>query len=622
MNFATRLVLSTLILAIVTSCANIGRPNGGPIDTTPPRLVKSIPMQGQINFNKKKIELEFDEIVLVENASDKVNVSPPQSIPPEISTNGRKIIVELQDSLKKNSTYTIDFSDAIVDNNEKNPFNNFALSFSTGSAVDSLEISGTLLNACDLEPVTGMYVGIHKLLDDSAFVKTPFDRITRSDALGKFNIKNVAAGRYRIYALKDANRDYKFDQSGEDIAYSDSIIVPSFEYFEATDTLKTKVGKVIKDSLIQVRRKRFTPDNLVLMAFNENFKSQYLDKTERKQRNKLTITFAAPANALPKLKPLNFSKKDWAILEQSATNDTLNYWIKDSTIYKQDTLLIEATYLKTDSLKNLSPQTDTLKFIFNDLKIAAKKKKKKDEVEKIEIPSLNVEPKFSSTLEIYDDLVFTTPVPLDSLIQRNILLEEKKDTAWKVVKTALMVYDSLHIREYRLNHKWTPDGEYRLTIDSATFYGFNGLCNKAIKKTFKVKSLELYSSLFLKVTGFTGNAFVELLNESDKSVRKEPVINGTAEFYYVNPGNYYARLVEDRNSNFVWDTGTFAKKIAPESVYYYNTFFELRPNWDVEQEWNIQSTPTTQQKPMKLVKNKPKEKKPKIDELSDSRSQN
>ncbi|MFZ4455207.1 MAG: Ig-like domain-containing protein [Bacteroidales bacterium] len=609
MNFLLRICSFLVYIFLAVSCANIGRPTGGLVDVTPPKLIKSTPKQGEANFNKKKIELEFDEIVLVENASDKVTVSPPQLDMPEISTNGRKIIVELKDSLRKNSTYTIDFSDAIVDNNEKNPFNNFALSFSTGSQIDSLEVAGTLLNAADLEPITGMYVGLHKLLDDSAFVKTPFDRVTRSDVYGKFRIRNVAAGRYRIYGLKDANRDFKFDQAGEDIAFSDSIIVPNYTYYQAPDTIRGK-KKGEKDSVIQVKRTRFLPENLILRSFNEKYKAQYLDKYERKQRNKLTLKFATASKDLPTVRPLNFRVKDWSILEHTATNDTLTYWLRDSTIYKQDTLLLEAHYLKTDSLKNLSPQTDTLSFVFHDPKVIVKKKKKDDEATKVEKPSLAVDPKIGPVIDVYDDLVFMMPVPLDSIAFGDIRLEERKDTLWRPVKTTFE-RDSLNIRQYHIRYKWTPDQEYRLRIDSAAFLGINGLCNNAIKKSFKVKSLEQYSSLFLKVAGFTGNAFVELLNESDKPVRREPVINGTAEFYYATPGSFYARLVVDKNNDFKWDTGNYAKKLQPEEVYYYNSLLELRANWDVEQEWNVTAQPLELQKPKKLVKNKPKDKNPK-----------
>jgi hypothetical protein len=604
------LFISSVLVFIVTSCANIGRPGGGPIDLTPPVLLKSTPEQGATFFKKKKIELEFDEIIQVEKPGEKITVSPPQTNPPEIYTAGKKIIVELKDSLRNNTTYTVDFSDAIVDNNEKNPYPNFALSFSTGGSIDSMEVGGVLLNAEDLEPVTGMYVGLQPDLADSAFRKKSFVKITRSDASGNFTLKNVASGKYRIYALKDANRDYKFDQPGEDIAFLDSVIVPSYKLVEKTDTIWKDKLKHKMDTVRTVKVKQYLPNNLLLRAFNENFKSQYLDKTERKERNHLLITFAAPAKELPRLRPLNFPAKNWARLERSATNDTLNFWIKDSTIYKNDTLRLEASYLHTDSLRRLVPQTDTLTFTFHDIKLApSKKSKKKDENAKVEKSSLQVESKFGGSMDLYGLMDFSLPVPIDSIDEKRFHFEEKKDSLWHTLNTPPFTYDSLNIRKFNLKYKWVPGQEYRLKVDSAAIYGMNGLCNKPFEKSFKVKNVEDYSGFFINVVGVTDSAFVELLNESDKMVRREPVIKGVAEFFYVNPGTYYARLILDKNKNGKWDTGNFGQKLQPEQVYYHPGKFQLRTNWDVEEQgWNPLALPLDKQKPRKLVKNKPKEK--------------
>lgn len=603
------LLILSVFAFIVSSCANIGRPEGGPIDVTPPVLVKSTPGQGATYFNKKRIELEFDEIIQVEKPGEKITVSPPQTNQPEIYITGKKIVVELKDSLKSNSTYTVDFSDAIADNNEKNPFPNFALSFSTGGVIDSMEIAGTLLNAENLEPITGMYVGLQPDLADSAFRKKPFLKITRSDAYGRFALKNVAAGKYRIYALQDVNRDYKFDQPGEDIAFLDSIIVPSYTVVDKVDTLWQDKLKQKIDTIIPGKTRKYQPDNLLLRAFNENFKSQYLDKTERKERNHLLITFAAPAKELPRLRPLNFSEKNWARLERSATNDTLNFWIKDSTIYKNDTLLLEANYLYTDTLRRLVPKTDTLKFVFTDIKLAsAKKSKKKDEVAKIVKPSLQVDSKFGGVMEVYGVMDFTLPVPIDSIDHKKFRFQEKKDTIWQALKVPPITYDSLNIRAFYLKYKLDPGKEYRLQVDSAAIYGLNTLCNNAIEKTFTVKTIEDYSGFFINTVGVNDSAFVELLNESDKVVRKEPVIKGVAEFFYVNPGTYYARLILDENKNGKWDTGNFDAHQQPEQVYYHPGKFQLRTNWDVEEQgWNPLALPLDKQKPRKLLKNKPKE---------------
>ena len=202
------------------SCANMGRPGGGPKDETPPVLKKSTPLAGTLNYNKNKIVLEFDEIVQVENPSEKIIISPPQTKMPQVSTLGRTVTITLNDSLIPNTTYTIDFGDAIADNNEKNKMQDFSFYFSTGDHIDTLEMSGTLLNASNLEPISNMLVGIYSNPSDTAFTTQPFLRMGRSDEYGHFTVRNIAAGTYRVFALKDGNRNYFFDNATEDLAYS------------------------------------------------------------------------------------------------------------------------------------------------------------------------------------------------------------------------------------------------------------------------------------------------------------------------------------------------------------------------------------------------------------------
>ena len=200
-----RKVLPVVTLgAMLYSCASIGRPDGGPYDETPPRFIGSTPAAGALNNERTKISLMFDEFIKLEKATEKVVVSPPQIQQPEIKASGKRIQVNLLDSLKPNTTYTIDFSDAIVDNNEGNPLGNFAFTFSTGTEIDTMEVAGTMLDASNLEPIKGMLVGLHSNLNDSAFNKLPFDRVARTDSRGRFSIRGVAPGKYRIYGLMDA----------------------------------------------------------------------------------------------------------------------------------------------------------------------------------------------------------------------------------------------------------------------------------------------------------------------------------------------------------------------------------------------------------------------------------
>lgn len=611
-------IAAIVVLALsIYSCANMSRPGGGPRDETPPMFVKSVPTPGALNVSKQKVEIEFDEIIQVENPSEKVIVSPPQKEMPEIRASGRKVTVQLKDSLLPNTTYTIDFADAIVDNNEKNPLYSFAYSFSTGSEIDSLQVSGILLNASNLEPVTGMLVGLHSNLDDSAFQKLPMERIASSDELGHFTIRNVTPGKYRLFALKDLNRDYKFDNPSEEIAFFDSIVIPTADVRLHVDTLWK--DSVTIDTIIEYNHTHFFPNDILLSSFNEGFQSQYLDKSERTDRRKINLYFKAPADSLPRLKPLNFENDDWAILERSVHNDTLQYWIKDSTIYNMDTLLFAAEYLRTDSLRQLTLYNDTLKFIMKRYKGSQKKekekeKKKKEEGDSIEAPEikfLQMNSKASGSLDLYKPLRFSFAEPLQTYDPAKIHLELKRDTLWIPIADSLLTFaqDSIALRDYTLSYKWTPGESYRVVMDSIAFTSIYGLFTNTHKQEFKVKALEDYANLYFSITGVTDSAIVEILDSSDKPIRSAPVVDGGAEFMYLNPGTYYARLYIDSNGNGKYDTGNYAEKRQPEEVSYYPQALELKANWDIEQEWDIYATPVDRQKPDKIKKNKPKEKR-------------
>ena len=227
--FVRRLLGAAVSVAVLYSCASVGRLEGGPIDEEPPRFVTGSPLPGALHNKKSKISIEFDEFIKLEKANEKVVISPPQVQQPEIKANGKRVVVNLQDTLKANTTYTIDFADAIQDNNEGNPMQGFTYTFSTGAELDSMAIAGTLLDASNLEPVKGVLVGLHANLADSAFTTLPFDRVGRTDSRGQFSIRGVSPGKYRIYALMDADQNFKFSQPTEVIAFNDSVIIPSME---------------------------------------------------------------------------------------------------------------------------------------------------------------------------------------------------------------------------------------------------------------------------------------------------------------------------------------------------------------------------------------------------------
>lgn len=613
-----------MLMIVVYSCASMGNPDGGPYDEEPPKFVRSTPKPFAINSKEKKVTIEFDEFIKLEKAAEKVVVSPPQLEQPEIKASGRKVVVGLVDSLRPNTTYTIDFADAIVDNNEGNPLGNYAFTFSTGTTIDTMEVSGTVLSASDLEPVKNIQVGLHSDLSDSAFMKKPFDRVSRTDSRGHFSIRGIAPGKYRIYALMDGNQNYLFDSKTEMIAFSDSIIIPAMEDAMRQDTIWK--DSLTIDTIKSVGYTRFLPDDIILRAFKEENDRQYLTRSERDKENHFVLTFSARADTLPTLKGLNFDERDAFIIEKTDRNDSICYWIKDSLIYQMDTLEIQMDYLATDTLDRLVPQTDTL-FLANKLtraereKLEAKaaeekekeRKKKEKKGEKIEPEStkfltLNVDAPSAFDLDRNVYLSFDEPVA--SIDTAAIHMEIKKDSLWEEIPF-LFVSDSVLPRKYEILAEWEPEKEYQLSIDSMAFKGVYGLHTNKVKQTMKVKKLNEYGTILLNITGADSTAVVELLDGSGKVLRQQRITpQNTADFYYLNPGTkFYIRLFNDRNGNGVWDTGKYSEHLQPEEVYYFPKVWEMKANFDFEENWNINAVPVEKQKLDEIKKQKPEETK-------------
>ena len=625
-----RLLGGVAIAAALYSCASVGRIEGGPYDETPPRFISGTPTPGALHHNKNKLSIEFDEFIKLDKPNEKIVISPPQVQQPEIKSNGKKVVITLQDTLKPNTTYTFDFGDAIQDNNEGNPLENFFYSFSTGDRLDSMAVAGTVLNAANLEPVKGMLVGLHANLADSAFTKLPFERVGRTDSRGRFSIRAVAPGKYRIYALQDADQNFAYSQPTEVIAFNDSIIIPSMEERMRQDT--TWIDSLTVDTIVERQYTHYLPDDVLLRAFKELSFSQRFLKAERLTPEKFSLYFTAPADTLPLLKGLNFNEEDAFVIEQpTGRNDTIHYWVKDSLLYKQDTLALSLTYLYTDTLNQLIPRTDTLKLVSKQKTLTKeepekKKKKKKKEGEEDEpIPTkfLPVNVNAPSSMDVYGYVSLNFEEPIASFDTAAIHLRQKVDTIWKDIPFEFE-QDSLNLRRFNLyqENDWEPTMEYEFSVDSTAFHGIYGLFTDKIKQSFKVRSEDEYFTLHFIVTGADPQAFVELLDTQDKVVRRRLVEDGRADFYYLNPGKYAARLINDRNGNGEWDTGDYAKGIQPEEVYYFPKVVEYKALWDVDQNWDIHATPVDKQKLDELKKQKPDEDKKKKERERDRNNQN
>lgn len=596
-------VAAALLLA---ACASIGRPEGGPRDMTPPVMVSSTPAPGSVNVSNGRIDIVFDENITLDDPMNKIVVSPPQKKQAQISSNGRRVRITLRDTLRDSTTYTVDLADAVRDLNEGNILDGLAIDFSTGPSIDTLMISGIVFEGRTLEPAQGMIVGVYSTpVADTALTTLPMDRITKTNALGRFTIRNLKPGSYRVFAINDLNHDFHWDRS-EDIAFLDRDISPSTMAVEVTDTFTDAAGN---DSLVTRPATRFLPDDILLTWFNENYKPLYLVKHERPDARRLTLEMSTHSDSLPQLTLLNTVRAGArldreAVLQSSPGLDSLTYWLRDTTLIGSDTLKIAARYLHTDKLDNITFTTDTLTFALRQPKKKKKRDEETDSVPKLEFVNIGISSRQPQDLNI--PLLFETSAPTASIDSAGFRIEELVDSVWMPVAARIpSPPDSLQPMRLLTEMTWKPKTKYRVTIDSLAVTDIYGNHNRPFVQEVSTHAIEDYAALFFNI-GDLGpdSAIVELLS-SDKPVRLEPVRNGVATFEYVTPGAYYARLFIDRNQNGRWDTGSVADTVQPEDVFYFSKKLNLKKNWDVEQQWNIYETPVDLQKPEDIKKNKP-----------------
>lgn len=576
------------ILLGLARCANQGYPEGGPRDETPPRMVSSKPPMNAVNFKGDEIEIEFDELIVLKEALQKVVVSPPLNNMPTIRGMGNKVTVIFDEELQPGTTYSIDFSDAIQDNNEGNPLEGFSFSFSTGETQDSLEISGHVFEAGTLTPVPGVLVMAHTNHADSAFTNMVPPRLAKTNEEGRFTIRNLAEGRYRVYALEDLNRNYKFDQPGERIAWLSDLVEPSFEYRERVDSLF--IDSVTLDTVLVTQELAYIPDSVKLFLFQEDYKKQYLDTRERSERHRLDFFFNRPLEMPMEVKVLNIEpeKEDWYIYERSAKHDSVMIWLTDSTLISSDSLTVEARYPVRDSLDNRVEQIDTLKMFHRKMEDRKRRGKDDDEVAGPEPLRFRAT---SGAIEIGGSPSLNFQVPLLEVQVDSLQLYAMEDTVFQPVNFDIR-QDSVRIRNFRIEHEWEPGRQYQFEMDSAAFKDVFERVNRPAESGFNVKTEDSYGTIYVTLLNFDDNAILQVLDSKEEVVRAGHVPgNGKLAFRYIKPGEYFLRIINDRNQNKEWDTGDFEKGMQPESVNYYPESFSIRANWGHEVEWDISKHP-------------------------------
>ena len=617
------ILIGVVLGLLCVSCANRGTgPQGGPRDTIPPMVVKESPMNGSLNFDAKRIEIHFDEYIQLDNVQKNVLISPPQQTPPEVKAIGKNVSVVFNEPLQDSTTYTIGFGAAICDYNEKTPLHDYVYSFSTGDVIDSLSVSGRVYDAANLNPISDVLVGIHTNHADSALGTIPFARIARANEEGYFTIHNMRSGIYRLYALNDISRDYLY-QPGEALAFADSLVRPYTELREVSDTIwrdtlgidpATKDTLFTRqiDSVVIAEHLFYLPDTLVLWYFTENKQRHYFKGVYREEQHAFTLIFSAPQDSLPTIRALRPSEvdslandsswvdwMDYALLQSNATYDTMTYWLTDSLAIKQDSIYMEMRYMISDSVYNLIPQTDTVLAVYRRPRMSEKawenvQRQKRER--KLEMKS-----NASSKFEIYDTLHIQSPFPLDSLKTELLhLVHVEEDTIVTPIPFVIHACDSLKQR-IQLVANLEPAESYMLTIDSAALYDIYGKCNDSTSYKLKLKSLDEYSSLRVKMTHFDTRARMQLLNDKDQVLRELPAVEEGAHFDYLTPTTYYLRLYIDWNNDGEWTTGDWLQKRQPEPIYYFPSRLKLRANWDFEENFNHLAIPQVQSKPKALI---------------------
>jgi uncharacterized protein (DUF2141 family) len=570
-------LLKVLVLTLLAACANPGTPTGGPKDVTPPKVKRSIPAANALNYKEKEITIEFDEMIKLKDVSQKLVISPPVNKQPKVVERGNKVVVTFEEDLQDNTTYTLDFADAITDNNEGNKLENFRFSFSTGLVVDSMSISGNLFDAKDLSPISDALVFIHNNLADSAFQTLVPVRLSKTDDKGRFSIQNVAPGNYRLYALEDANRDYKYDQPGERIAWLDSIVVPAFEYREKTDSIKP-------DSVVTRQVLTYIPDSIRLFMFEKPAQVQYRLGDSRKEKARLNLFFQRPVEQFA-ITPITKDTvpNDWSILESSAKHDSLAIWLTHKEMIDNDSLVFRVDYQMVDSLQQPFIKQDTVTFYYFEVAAKEKKKKKKDEV--VETPSMTLAP-ISASIDMFSNQVITLPAaPLEYHLD-SIKVVQKVDSVITPI-TFTITHDTLNIRRFVVNYRWEPGAKYEMTIDSAAFRDVYGLTNKKMVTPFSIKALDSYGTIYLTLTNAPQNSLVQIVNTKDEVYRQAVLPkNGKLALKYLRPGDYMIRVVSDNNGNKRWDGGDYSTKTQPEAMCYYPEKITLRANWEHEVKWD------------------------------------
>ncbi|WP_207533490.1 Ig-like domain-containing domain [Desertivirga arenae] len=531
-----RLILITFILsyALLQGCASIQQPTGGPKDTIAPRILKETPKNFTKNFSSPHIAIELDEYFKLNNISKEVSLSPDLNKQPDYKIKKKTLNIRFQDTLEANTTYTINFGNAIADFNEGNILKNYVYVFSTGNKIDSLSISGTVINSLSKKPQLDATVFLLPLDRDTLFGKKKAHIYTTTDSSGNFKLKYLKEGTYKIYSVYEKEGGDKiYNSTNEEIAFLNKPI----ELKSDTSGIQLQLFKE-EPTVFRVTDRKIENSGRILMAYNQKLPNPSLKILGSEELNR------------------NSTK------EFSATGDTALLWMKDMTF---DSLQVV--------ISNNTTPLDT---------VVLRRGKRDDYKQDITI----IDNASNSRIKPGNDYSLTFSAPVATIDSKNIVLLQDSVP----VRNFKFQKDTSSTRRYTLQYSWKAEKNYDLTIPEGAAKGLYGGKSKIFKRTFQRDVEENYGNLSIRftVTDTAHNYVVQLLNEQEeiinaRSIKKSAILNYTT--YPV--GKYSFRIVYDVNNNDKWDTGNVKKAIQPERTWNAPTEITLRANWDLEEKITI-----------------------------------
>ncbi len=573
----TAFYLLTVILIMIAACAKVSSPSGGERDKLPPVVLESIPDSAAINFIGDRVTITFDEYVVLDNINDNLLVSPPMKKKPRVVVKGKSVIVEFDEPFKDSTTYTFYFQDAIKDLNEANILRNYQFVFSTGPVVDSLSVTGNIYNSLNLEFPEKTQVLMYRDLADSAVKKSLPDYISMVNPYGYFRINNVRPGNYRLYALKDADNSKNYNLEDEDFAFKESVVdVTAEKNYQPpvidTTTIKKKPSKTAPVDTI--------PGEHQLILFKSLRKNHYLTTTSRGSKYKLQYVLSLPPDTMAFEFSIPEAGEDGYFLEKNREKDTINVWLRDSSLYSQQQLSTIISYPFTDTLGMTGYKEDTVLMRF--LAPVARRGSKTRESEFSVTTNIS-----SGKLKPGAKIFFKSLTPMREPDTTLIRLYDVSDSV-RISIPYKFISDSLNSCLYSFKAKLTPGKKYFFLSDSASFCNIYNECTDSIGINFTVMEAESYSKMKLNILNNKGGLIIQLLNKSetllDEIYKKA---GGSVEFPLLENGFYRVRAIYDLDGDKKWTTGDFSSGRQPEPVSYYPGEVEIKSGWEVEQDWDL-----------------------------------